>query len=483
MKTRFVSLGLLGLLLGACSVDATGENAGESAGDNPQPIVRGAVETRFPQVVFLHIERPGRRPSSCTGVYAAPRVVITAAHCIFADTIPGRFFVYHGADYETDVADIDAIPPPGTPSPWSKAESWAQHPDYVPSLGYPDLAVVYLDRKLPFAPMALYEHEIGKHFIGDKATTVGWGANVALSADITVNAGGGVKRSGRQKILGTPTRADFDPADPNFGLLFPSIRADLIKLDGTAPRPNTCAGDSGGPFLIEKRGAPQVGGISFFTGQFCEGYSMYTRIDPFLKYFKREFERAGRAAVKPQVDCVTELGGGAFRAYFGYDNDNGITMEIPHGRDNELDEDVNDERPTTFAPGEHSFQFAIEFTARERLVYELEAPHARNSSARADARSPRCDVNDQEFICAQHCEASAAAACDDGSYPFRQCQADCLGFTTDLFAGCETEWNAYLRCHAAVPPAEENWLCSPGTQSQPITCDPEFFEALACAGF
>lgn len=482
MKTRFVSMGLLGLLLGACSVDLADEKAGETA----QAIVRGEEETRFPQVVFLHAERAFGARTRCTGVYAAPRVVITAAHCLPADIIPGQFFVYHGSDYDTDVAALPNVPAPGTASPWSKAESWAQHPDYVPSLNYPDLGVVYLDRKLPFAPMELHEQHLGRHFIGEKVTSVGWGADVALTADLSVVEGVGVKRSGRQKFLGSPTRADFDPADPNNGLLYNSIREDLIKLDGREPRANTCAGDSGGPFLIEKHGRPMVGGINFFTGQFCEGYAMYTRIDPFVRYFEREFARAGRAPVKPRLECVTEHTDGQLRAYFGYENENGITMNIPYDRhDNALDEDVNDERPTSFAPGIQSWQFAIEFPADERAVYKIDAPKGRKGVAKADAGSPRCDANDQQFICAQHCEASQAAECDDGSYSFQQCQADCLMFTTDFFAGCEAEWNAYLRCHAAVPPAGDNWTCFPGFQSQPAfpVCDAEFVEALSCAGF
>ena len=46
--------------------------------------------------------------TQCTGTYVSERVVVTAAHCMRNDQIPGQLFVYHGKDYLDDQADLAA---------------------------------------------------------------------------------------------------------------------------------------------------------------------------------------------------------------------------------------------------------------------------------------------------------------------------------------------------------------------------------------
>ena len=111
-------------------------------------------------------------------------------------------------------------------------------PDHQSAFNYPDLAVVYLDRELPFDPLPLYPGPVNNPWIGTQAEIVGWGGSKALTADISQVEGFGVKRSGFATIDGSPTAADFHPDDPNPGILDPAIRANLIKLDGEVPNAN-----------------------------------------------------------------------------------------------------------------------------------------------------------------------------------------------------------------------------------------------------
>lgn len=477
MKLRRVLLGSLGLVLGACAADVEDAPSDQHA----QTIVRGQKELGRPQVVFLHIQRFGAL-TRCSGTYVAPRVVLTAAHCIRPDIVPDQFFVYHGNDYAADVALLPELPPPGTAyTPWARAESWTVHPEYSPEVSYPDLAVVYLDRELPFEPLRIHRGRVNACM----GTMVGWGANRALTPDLSQVEGAGVKRSGTAWIVGTPTEADYDPADPNPGLLIPEIRADLLKVDGRAPRSNTCAGDSGGPLLLGRRGHERVAGVTFWTGLSCEGYSMYTRLDPFLPFLDEAIERAGREPIVPRLECVAEREDGELTAYFGYENANALSVTIPyHRKRNALPQDPG-LRPKVFGPGDHPWVFGLDFAEGERLTYQLMPPHGPKTRLVVDASSPRCAEDDPNLLCARQCEAALAAECADGSVTFEQCQAECNYFATDLFGSCTEQFAGFLRCSAAVSADASNWSCYPGTTPSPASpnCDAELDATLACAGF
>ncbi len=475
----------IGYLVCGLGLSCGGDPAGDAPlGEIDQSIVRGEEEDGFPAVVLVHAQGAAGL-TRCTGTYVEDRVVLTAAHCIRPDLFPGGLYVYHGDDYASDVAALPSIPAPGEPSVWAQAESSLVHPDYDPVFNYPDLAIIYLDRRLPMRPLELYRHHVGRKFVGRDATIVGWGGSRALVADISVVEGAGIKRSGESEIEGSPTEADFHEDDPNPGILVPSIRRDLIKLDGRAPNANGCAGDSGGPMFLPLRGRPEVAGVGMWTGLFCEDYSIFTRVEPFERFFRSAFARAGHERVVPQLDCVHETRQGDLRAYFGYDNRNGISVDIPHSRRNFLTGDSDGLRPEHFLPGEHEFVFGVTFDRRRNLVYHLDPPAGRSTTLLVNKRSPRCAGDEPLIMCEEQCESSLAAECSDGSVGFDLCVQECMSITTLFAGGCEAPWNAYLSCVTALPAAAENWLCAPEFLPQPMPplCEAEFFEALVCAGF
>ena len=105
------------------------------------------------------------------------------------------------------------------------------------------------------------------------------------------------------------------------------------------------------------------------SAQLAEGYSLVNiaivgsnLLDPAplnnIEVITTRVERP--APVKPVLQCVMPLGGNSFRARFGYENSNPISVSIPIGGDNRLTPGQQDQgQPTTFAPGIHPFAFDV----------------------------------------------------------------------------------------------------------------------------
>jgi hypothetical protein len=449
MIKRFgVAVGLLSSLAG-CGAAGEGAEPEADLGVSGSAIVRADSEGGPDYAVAVIGETIFGGHRYCSGVYVAPRVVVTAAHCL--PDIVGRTIVYWGADV---TADQDQFGPDEDPSkPWTVAESWARHPDYDANLHFPDLAVVYLQHDLPFQPAQLARFPLRHSDIDRELKIVGWGASKALTPDLSQFEGIGIQRQAKFPFMGSPTAADFVAADPNNGLFVPQIRARLAKFDGTAPESNSCAGDSGAPILAKRGGRSYVAAINFFTGLSCEGYSMATRVEPFLDYFDDAIEKGGALPVKPTLNCVDQAANGTFTAYFGYDNKNAVSMDIPLGRDNRLAEDTAGVRPTHFLPGEHDWNFYQDFSGRDRLTYELRSQDARcrqnQASVTASSRSPRCDATAPDVSCARLCKALDACG-----YPFSDCMTDCtssIPFFEQDAPQCLAPWAALNRCIAALP--------------------------------
>jgi trypsin len=475
---RKLSLGLCGLLLGACALGTEDDVA-----QTEQDIVRGSRENGLPQVVAVRINGFNGW-TLCSGTYVSERVVVTAAHCMRLDVIPGQIFVYHGKDYLTDVESLPEIPAPGERSKWARAETFVTNPTYDSGVNYPDMTVLFLDRELPMKPIPLLRQRVSNST--RYGTIAGWGGKRALVPDISEVEGAGIKRSATVRLLGSPTEADYHADDPNPGMLIPEIREDLLKTDGRAPRANTCAGDSGGPLLVEHHGKDYLAGISMWTGLSCEDYSIFTRIDPFLEFFDGQVARAGEADIVPRLECVEETSSGLV-AHFGYSNDNGLTVKIPYGSHNDFDRDRTHERPKFFAPRDNPFAFAVPFNAGQRLTWKLNPPGGPTTIVRADASSPRCDPANPALICSDNCKASLAAECAIPGATYNACMADCMS-NVDIFSyyGCGPEFSAYVSCGGGLSSDAANWDCSvPGFPPTPMppACDAELGALFTCLGY
>lgn len=486
-KNAWVIWGLAAVVGTGC---ASSEPGAEEIGARQEAVVRGTPvpvsdvpSIGRPYVVVVLFQTFDLRWSACSGTYIAPRVVLTAAHCIPPQYV-AHGFVYWGNDLEADSGGIFNIPPPGQPSLWANADSWQAHPDFAKNYFDGDLAAVYLDRTPPFDPLPIYRNRIDATWTNQLGTLVGWGANLALSEDIQENEGFGVKRTGKAPILGTPTLADYEPKPEEVALLTTTVRGHNLKLGGKAPYANLCSGDSGGPLIVNKFGQDYVAGVASRTGDWCEDLSLYTRLDPYLPFLDEAYRRGGQAPLIPSLDCVDSWSG-KLTAYFGYKNDNGVSISIPYSTTkNYFPLDVHSQRPSLFKPGNNRFQFGIDISGAQSLYWKLSPPNSPVTEVRASSASARCSDSVQRK-CARYCQATLASECAaDFNATWDTCFNPCVdGYNQWAGTSCEDEWISFLSCVANTPPAKSNWACEAGgfeTLPRATACDPLVTAALEC---
>ncbi|MES1188443.1 MAG: trypsin-like serine protease [Myxococcales bacterium] len=488
--TALVVTGLVGgLVLSACS-----SGGGEALDTEQESIVRPTSDGGRNQVMLVYAivfngDDGTVTTRTCSGAYFAPRVVATAAHCLDADPARSQsvlqVLTYFGDDFTADFSQLTPfgltyqVPAPGQPSNWSAGDSFEVHPNWDRNLKHPDLGVVYLDRKPPIDPLPLARFPLDRSWLNREAIISGWGANVATGP--TTATGSQVQRTGRTRLLGSPTAADYHADDPNPGMLVPSVRNRVIKTDGRAPYSNACFGDSGGPLLVTQRGQTYVAGIEYFGGLYCEDYSLFTRVDPFLCFFDEAQRKGGEEPLVPTYDCSTANADGTLTAFFGYKNQNGVSVSVPYGGKNSLALDTASARPNLFRPGEHHFVFGVDYTPAETIKYKLNPDSSPTTVLHVDKNSRRCGSADQPTaVCGQSCRGQLQSSCT-GLQPYEQCIGGCTGFY-DVFGAPQCnhfldDWNT---CLAATAPGADNWTCFP--ESAPGAGDGAA-DAPACTSF
>ena len=491
-KVRKLGLVSLGSLMLACGAEA-GSGSDTPMGESDDSVIRATQETGKNQVVMVFAQQVVGgflQTEICSGTYTASRVVITAAHCL-QGIWGNQLFVYFGDDSATDFAEIVQsgaeyhAPAPGQPSHWAQADSYEVHPDFDANLNHPDLGAIYLDRKLPFDPLPIARFRLDNSYLGDKMTVMGWGAG-ATDGPVT-GIDYGIERTGKQRFLGTPTAADYHADDPNAGLLDPKVRRDLFKLDGRAPNSNMCFGDSGGSVLVSKHGKTYLGGVFFWTGYYCEDYSMITRMDPFLAFTDKAEKKGGKEKLVPELDCVAKNADGTYTGYFGYTNKNGVSLNVPAGHRNSLPLDVNGVRTTHFLPGTHDFAFGIDFKKNQTVTWTLDPEASPRATAVANKHSKACTAAEAPVIeCSMMCGAIERSGCS-AQPSFDECMSNCQG-SIDIFGyyypQCTDALSAWHECTADQPPGDANWACYDANQApDALHCDDKLSELYTCIGY
>lgn len=474
MRKLAISTGIAGLLLSACSAY---DPADESVSKSSEAIRNGQTENGRQYVVALRIEMNDATTRFCSGVLFAPRTVLTAAHCVSDENTLAeatRVLVYAGNNYDADIApllpDLEGVPPPPQTSKFMWADSWETHPNWNTDLIFPDLAAVYLDRKPNFDPLPLDRNRLGSSDVGSALTLFGYGA-----IDGSGN-GARVKRRGASQYRGAPLLADA-PIGPDRhpGITNQTVVNGLLKAGGTSAQ--ACLGDSGGPAIKNRWGQDYVAGIFSWGTTDCTSFSYYTRIDPFLPFVDEAYRKGGQAVVKPRLECVQSLPNSKFRAYFGYQNDNGINVQVPYGTKNSFAQDSSSQRPTNFIHGAHGFDFRVTASNSTTMSWKLSPTNSPTTTVTAKSSSPKCSTSNPAFVCATACEASLALGCGE---TFRECQASCIGEYEFFSAfGCDAESRAVNQCVAGLP--SSSFECFDSPHGFPVDgCQDENDALIAC---
>jgi V8-like Glu-specific endopeptidase len=227
------------LLVVGCAVEPSPE-----LGSDQAAIVNGQLATGDPAVVALTT----RGQQFCTGTVVAPRVVVTAAHCLppNIELSTSAIEIFFGNDVDQGGTFIAATIA-------NAHESWTI--DAIPN----DIGLVALSEDAPVTPMAMIA--TGEPAAaGEQVRLVGFGITEANGGD------NGVKREGTGTIASADASTIYLAASPSL----------------------TCNGDSGGPMFVDRGGQPVFAGIhsrSNCTTDFLNervDVHLDSRISPFI---------------------------------------------------------------------------------------------------------------------------------------------------------------------------------------------------------
>jgi V8-like Glu-specific endopeptidase len=275
-------------MLVACASDSTpderiGRTAAAIVGSKPSDSSQDAV------VMLVFSDPAKNRRGICTAALLAPRLVLTARHCVAdtdadvactADGSPanggavignheaGQLYVFTGKDRP----DLD-------PTTWKPAGRGMEVlDDGAKNLCNHDIALILLEQPITGVPLATIRLD-GTADRGEQLTTIGWGVTSKVD-EPTV----------RQQRTGVSvTRLGPDETSP-------ALAPNELGFDESI-----CLGDSGGPILSQDSGAV-VGVVSRggngtsgpdFLSTCTKAVNLATKLAPFKDLVMRGFSRAG----------------------------------------------------------------------------------------------------------------------------------------------------------------------------------------------
>jgi secreted trypsin-like serine protease len=244
---------VFGVLAGCSASIGTGSDEGSNSAD----IIGGATTSSYPAVMALFAgDLQTGRGALCTASLIAPRILLTAAHCISSEEVgtDAQFVVLAGGDVRKSPSAPLAVTSVMHDRAFSARDLEGGH----------DIGAVLLAEPLNVRPLPV-NRVAPTGLAGHSVRIVGYGVN-----DGSAQTGAGIKRAATTTIR--------------------EIESKLLFL-GDATH-DTCQGDSGGPALGTIDGKETIVGVTSFGDVGCARGGYDTRVDLYGSFIDRALAMA-----------------------------------------------------------------------------------------------------------------------------------------------------------------------------------------------
>jgi hypothetical protein len=266
---------LLGVALPACQPEDF------PIGSATCPIINGTPDTSQEHMAVVYLQMVhGQYASGCSGTLIGPRIVLTAAHCVYGNTAEDVTVFFGDTNINAQSRSVSDV-------------TW--HTGYDSQDTINDIGLVRLAEDPPpgVEPIPFLPHSIGitTDDIGDYLEYVGFGQT---SPSNPYSSGTKMTMTNQLKWIcySGGGCSQFNPAHMN-----------TFCQDQTPS--GVCFGDSGGPAFIRRSGTEFTAGIASYVGGDCEYFGCHTKVDEY-EDFIRDF--AGEPNGIPCVedsDCIS----------------------------------------------------------------------------------------------------------------------------------------------------------------------------------